>query len=295
MSLSAIPLPSGATLQAGRGGLPCLGIDTPACTGEIHLHGAHVTAWQPHGHGPVLWMSRHSAFEPGRPIRGGIPVCFPWFGPHPSDPSRPPHGFARLSPWTLDRVERRIDDAVAVTLSLRTGADDLRHWPHPCALTLEATFGRQLVVALSIRNDGDSPCMFQEALHTYFAVGDVRQVAIEGLAGTTYVDKVRGGERFRQDAAPIGFTGETDRAYLDTESTTVIDDAAQGRRIAVEKQGSRTTVVWNPWIAKAKAMPDFGDDEWPAMVCVETANALDNAVTLAPGDGHRLQASIRVE
>jgi glucose-6-phosphate 1-epimerase len=295
MSLSAIPLPSGATLQAGRGGLPCLAIDTPACTGEIHLHGAHVTAWRPRGSEPVIWMSRHSAFETGRPIRGGIPVCFPWFGPHPSDPSRPPHGFARLSTWTLDRVERRTGDVVAVTMSLRAGTDDPRVWPHRCTLALEAAFGRQLVVALSVRNDGDSPCTFQEALHTYFAVRDVRQAAIQGLAGTTYVDKVRGGERFRQDAAPIGFGGETDRVYLDTESAVAIVDAALGRRIVVEKQGSRTTVVWNPWIAKAKAMPDFGDEEWPAMVCVETANALDNALTLAPGDTHRLQASIRVE
>ncbi len=295
MTSSPLSLPSGVVLHAGSGGLERLTVDTPVCTGEIYLHGAHLTAWQPRGTAPVIWMSGSSQFEPGRPIRGGIPICFPWFGPHPSNPGAPPHGFARLAPWTLDRVDRAADDAVTVTLSLRNAAghDDL--WPHRCVLTYTARFGRELALELAVHNVDAIACPVQEALHTYFAVGDIRQVAIEGLAGATYVDKLRGGERCVQAAAPIRFTGETDRPYLGTGAATTIVDEAWQRRIVIEKQESRTTVVWNPWIAKARAMPDFGDDEWPSMVCVETANALDDALTLPPGGLHRLGARIRVE
>ena len=294
MSPTTMAMPAGVALYPGRGNLDHLTIDTPACTGEMYLHGAHVCAWGPRGGEPVIWMSAGSAFEAGRPIRGGVPLCFPWFGPHPTNPGRAPHGFARLLRWTLDRVARD-GDAVTVTLSLRNDAefDDL--WPHRCALTYTASFGRELALELAVRNVGATACPVQEALHTYIAVGDIRQLAIEGLAGVTYVDKMRGGERFVQDAAPLRFTGETDRPYLDTDAAVTIVDAAWKRRVVVEKDGSRTTVVWNPWLAKAKAMPDFGDDEWPLMVCVEAANALDNAYVLAPGTEHRLCTRIRVE
>ena len=294
MTASLIAMPAGATLERGQGGFDRVVIDTPACTGEIYLYGAHVTGWQPRGARPVLWMSGHSLFEPGRPIRGGIPICFPWFGPHPADASRPPHGFVRLVPWTLERVVRDALDTITVALSLDVPADREPSWPHAVRLTLEARFGTELAVALGVENVGPTACPVQEALHTYFAVGDIRQVAIEGLAGTTYVDKLRGGERAVQDAAPIRFAGETDRPYLGTGATTTIVDPAWARRIAVGKRGSRTTVVWNPWIAKARAMPDFGDDEWPGMVCVEAANALDDALALAPGARHTLETVVRL-
>ena len=293
MNAHPIALPPGATLQPGRGGLECLVVDTPACAGEVYLHGAHVTGWQPRGEAPVLWLSALSAFEPGRPIRGGIPICFPWFGPHAADASRPPHGFVRLAPWTLERVTREAD-TVTATLALAVAADREPLWPHTAALRLEASFGRELTVAFTVENRGTTPCPVAEALHTYVAVGDIRQVTLEGLAGTPYVDKVQGGVRAVQDAAPLAFAGETDRPYLGTDAAVTIVDPVRARRIVVEKEGSRTTVVWNPWIAKARAMPDFGDDEWPAMVCVEAANALDDAFTLAPGAAHTLRTRLRV-
>jgi glucose-6-phosphate 1-epimerase len=295
MTIPAVSLPPGVSLRSGRGGLACLAIDTPVCSGEIYLHGAHVTGWRPRGSAPVIWMSAHSAFLPGKPIRGGIPICFPWFGPHPADATRPPHGLARLSSWTFDGVAGRADGAVEVNLSLRTEADPVARWPHRFELSFRATFGQELALELGVRNVDESACLFQEALHTYFSVGDIRRVTVEGLSGATFVDKVRGGERSVQDSSPLHFAGETDRVYLGCETATTIVDPVLERRIVIEKQGSRTTVVWNPWIAKAAAMPDFGDDEWPAMVCVESANALDDAVTVVPGESHRLQARIRVE
>ena len=292
MNASPIALPPGATLQRGRGGLERLVVDTPACAGEIYLHGAHVTGWQPRGEAPVLWLSDHSAFEAGRPIRGGIPICFPWFGPHAADPARPPHGFARLAAWSLERVTREADTVTAVLSLAVTAGEPL--WPHAAALRLEASFGRELAVAFSVDNLGTSACPVAEALHTYVAVGDIRQVTLLGLAGVGYVDKVRGGARGVQGEAPLAFDGETDRPYLGTSGAVTIVDPVRSRRIVVEKEGSRTTVVWNPWIAKARAMPDFGDDEWTAMVCVEAANALDDAFTLAPGASHTLRTRLRV-
>lgn len=294
MAYSQLSLPPGVTLQPGRGGFDALRIQTAACSGEITLYGAHVTGWQPRGAAPVIWMSAASVFAVGRPIRGGVPVCCPWFGPHPSESNAPPHGLARLRAWDLDAV-RRDDEAIVVVLSLRIVAQHEPLWLHDCLLSLRASFGRELTLELDVRNVGATTAPLGEALHSYFAVGDIRQVAVEGLAGAVYVDKARGGERCVQDGAPIRFAGETDRAYLDTEATTTIVDAALGRRILVEKAGSRTTVVWNPWLAKARAMPDFDADEWSSMLCVETANALDNALTLGPGAQHRMRARIRVE
>jgi glucose-6-phosphate 1-epimerase len=295
MTTSASTWPTGVTRFAGAGGLETIRIDTPVCSGEILTYGAHVCAWKPQGAAPVIWMSRRSWHESGRPVRGGIPICFPWFGPHGSDPAAPPHGFARLRTWGIDAVESLADGAIAVALSLHSDAATRQVWPHEFQLRYRVVFGRTLTMQLAVRNTSAAPFTVQEALHTYFAVGDIRDIAIDGLAGVRYVDKLQGGERCVQRSEPIRFSGETDRPYLDTEATVTIVDARLGRRIVIAKRGSRTTVVWNPWIAKAKAMPDFDDEEWPSMVCVETANALDNAITLPPGSEHTMEAAIRVE
>jgi len=294
MTTSASALPAGVTRFAGPGGLETLRIDVPGCTGEILLHGAHVCAWQPRGAAPVIWMSRRSWHESGKPVRGGVPICFPWFGPHPADPAAPLHGFARLRNWEVDAVDSAAEGAIAVTLSLHADAATRQVWPHEFQLRYRVVFGRTLTLELAVRNTGTAPFTLQEALHTYFAVGEIREVAIDGLAGVRYLDRVHGGERCVQGSEPVRFSGETDRPYLDTEAAVTIVDPRLGRRIVVAKRGSRTTVVWNPWIAKAKAMPDFDDDEWPSMVCVETANALDNAITLSPGSEHAMEATIRV-
>jgi len=171
----------------------------------------------------------------------------------------------------------------------RTGA-----WPHPFAAEYRVAIGRQLGLALDVRNTGPAACRFEAALHTYLAVSEIRGVAVTGLEATEYLDKVADFARKREGAAPIAFAGETDRVYLDTESASVVHDAAWARRITIAKSGSRSTVVWNPWIAKARAMPDFGDDEWPGMLCVETANVREAAVALEAGSHHVMTALIDV-
>jgi glucose-6-phosphate 1-epimerase len=292
--LVSIPLPSSVSLDPGESGLPRLTVANRHGRAEIYLHGAHVTAWQPRGQAPVLWVSRRSAWDEAKPIRGGVPICFPWFGPHASDRSAPGHGFARLMDWTL--VEARDDAHGATDLALalaRPAASD-GPWPHAFAATFRVGVGATLALALEVRNTGEAPFTFEEALHTYFAVPDVRAIDVRGLEGVTFLDKVGGTVERTQGPESIRFTGETDRVYLHTQSTCAIHDPGTGRRIAIHKSGSDATVVWNPWVDKARAMPDFGDDEWPEMVCVETANVNVHAVTLAPGASHTLTSIVDV-
>lgn len=250
---------------------------------EAHVcrHGAHVTHYQPRDAAPVLFMSRESLFAPGKPIRGGVPVIFPWFGAKPDNPAAPSHGLARISEWN-------VESSTPAALTLRLNLNEF-------ALCYRVSISGELRLALEVENKSAEPARFEEALHTYLAVSDVRRVTIEGLAGATYLDKVDGFKQKTQDAPPIRISGETDRVYLNTRATCIVHDPGARRRIVVSKTGSDSTVVWNPWIAKAKALPDFGDDEWPQMLCIETANVAANAVTLAPGQVHIMEAAIRVE
>jgi glucose-6-phosphate 1-epimerase len=289
-------LPPGVLLDSGRGGLRRLSIDTGICAAELYLHGAHLCRWQPRSQPhPVLWMSEASRFESGAPIRGGVPICFPWFGPKAGDPSAPVHGVARISAWNLDGVALEADGSVVVRLGLDFSSLASPHVTHNLMLAYELRLGRGLSMALTVTNPADVPATFEVALHTYLAVGDVRQASVAGLEGVTYVDKVDGAKRRTQTEALITIAGETDRLYLDTGAAITLTDPGLGRRIRVEKTGSRSSVVWNPWVAKSRAMADFGDDEWPGMICLETANAADNAVTVPPHASQTMTATISVE
>jgi glucose-6-phosphate 1-epimerase len=290
-----IDLPAGVTLDTGRGGLPRLTVSTDRCTAELYLHGAHVCRWQPRGQAqPVLWMSEASRFEAGAPIRGGVPICFPWFGPKGGDPAAPVHGVARLSAWSLDRAAIEPDGTAVIRLSLASNAATHALGAPDFALTFEVRLGDALSMALTVVNPAQAPLTFEEALHSYFAVSDVRQVGVDGLSGVTFIDKTDAMARKTQGDAAITIGAETDRLYLDTPATVTLSDPGFGRRITVSKTGSLASVVWNPWIAKSRAMPDFGDDEWPGMICVETANAADHAITLPPGATHTMTAAISV-
>jgi len=279
-----------------RDQLPAIEIDGPQARVAATLHGAHLLDWTPQGARPVLYLSPRSAFTPAKAIRGGVPLCFPWFGPKADDPKAPQHGFARTRSWKLERAEVAPDGAARIEFSLHADAMTRTAWPHAFAARLSIRAGAELELALSVLNTGASPLTFSAALHTYLAVSDVRHIAIRGLEHTDYLDKVGGGTgRRREGGAPVSFTGEVDRVYLDTTATCVVDDPGWGRRIHVAKTGSRSTVLWNPWEHKAAAMADLGADAWPGFVCVETCNAADDAVTLAAGAAHTLAARIHVE
>lgn len=290
--LVSTPLPPSVCVSEGRGGLPRIDVSTAAARAEVYFQGAHVAAWQPAAiRKPVLWMSERSHFEAGKPIRGGVPICFPWFGDHPANPAAPAHGFARLRDWRL--TEAREDRDGVVTLALELAGEGLSpEWPHRFAAIHRIEVGTTLRMTLEVRNDGADAFTFEEALHTYFDIADIHGVSVSGLEGCAYLDKMAGGQRFGPSGAPVRFTGETDRVYLETRDACVIDDPGKRRAITVRKSGSAATVVWNPWIAKALAMPDFGGDEWTGMVCVETGNVNIHARTLQPGESHAMTAII---
>lgn len=275
-------------------GLVRIAIATPLANAEVYLQGAHIARYQPAGAAPVLFLSEKTHLAPGKAIRGGVPIIFPWFGARAGHPESPAHGFARTMEWELESLTSRNEGEIHIVLRLTSNDITLALWPHEFTLRHRITIGAQLHMALEVENRGTVPFTFEEALHTYLTVGDVRSASVTGLENTAYLDKVDAGQRKREGTAPIRFTGETDRVYLGTTTACIVEDPALARRILVEKTGSATTVVWNPWIAKARSMSDFGDDEWPAMLCIETTNAAENLITLPPNSTHTMTATVRL-
>ncbi|MDP3851322.1 MAG: D-hexose-6-phosphate mutarotase [Luteolibacter sp.] len=272
-------IPGRVTAIAGKGNLPALRIETDSSNAEIHLLGAHITHFQKNGGEPLLFMSAESEFEPGKPIRGGVPIIFPWFGPREGLAA---HGFARLASWDL--LDTIVLPEGSIRLTFRLPAEDA------IAAEFRVTVGESLAMELSVTNTGASDFTFENCLHTYFQIGDIHQIDIAGLQGTRYLDSLLASE-FTETGETIRFSGEVDRVYQNTAATVEIHDPSLRRTIHVRKRGSKSTVVWNPWIAKSKRMPDFGDEEYHQMVCVESGNVKANAITLAPGE----QSVLKVE
>jgi glucose-6-phosphate 1-epimerase len=285
-------IPGVVDFVPGPGGLASARIRNAFAEAAVALHGGHVISYTPHGQADLLWLSQHSHFADGKPIRGGIPVCWPWFGAHPEDPRLPAHGFARLETWDVTAASILDDGATQLSLTLPARPGQAELWPHRFSLKIVVTVSQQLAVELIAVNIGDAPFTCTAALHSYFRVGDIATATVTGLEGTGYLDTVDGKNVPGTQEGPIGFTAETDRIYQDTAAPCLIHDPALGRTIRVAKEGSRTTVVWNPWVAKSARMPDFGDKEYHGMLCVEAANARNDAITLAPGQSHALRTVI---
>lgn len=288
-------LPASVRLVERAGALPRLDVVTRASAAQVYYQGAHVARWQPApADAPVLFLSAHTDLREGKAIRGGVPICFPWFATHGTDRGAPSHGFVRTAAWALTDGSEADDGTVALRFVLDVDEHASPLWPHRARLAHRISIGTTLEMALDVENRGAESMTFEEALHTYFSVGDIERVAIAGLEDTEYLDKVEGWARRRQGREPIRFAGETDRVYLDTTATCRIADEERSREIVVEKSGSHSTVVWNPWADRARALPDLGADDWRQMVCVETANVGAAAVTLAPGASHTMRAALSV-
>lgn len=275
----------------GRGDLPMLEITTPWSAAEIYLHGAHVTHFQKHGEPPLLFLSQCSRFQPDAPIRGGIPIIYPWFGKPADKPGQ--HGFARVCDWELKELHSPADGSVSVRLAL-PACPDSPDCP-ACAVEYHVAISDHLSAELIVSNRSDRAFTFENCLHTYFAVGDVGEVSVAGLQGVEYLNQPTNFSRHTDREEAIRIAEEVDRAYLNTPHPVEIRDAWLRRVIRVEKEGSLSTVVWNPWTAKAKTMPDFGDEEYKTMLCVESGNVADNALTLSPGASASLKVRLASE
>lgn len=287
-------LPGELEFVSGPGGFIVARVSNALATAEVALHGGQVLAFQPAGEEPVLWLSPDSEFSDKRAIRGGIPLCWPWFGPHSSVPAFPKHGFARLETWQVIGAERLAGGETRLRLILPQVNTILEWWQHPFELSVEITVGRELDVRLRAHNPGPDAFRITAALHSYFQVRDVETIAIEGLEGKIYLDQPAGGVPRLQEEE-VTLRGEVDRVYLDTANSCVIIDPRLKRRIKVDKRGSRSTVVWNPGAELVQKIRDFTDTEWSKVVCLETANAASDAIEIPPGGEHVLGTTISVE
>lgn len=285
-------IPGALSFELLPGSLAVIRIESALATASVMLQGAQVIGYQPRGERPLIWLSSRSRYAAGKSVRGGIPVCWPWFGPHATAPALPTHGFARTVEWDLQEATLLPDGRVRLAFELAQKGVRAE-WPYLSSVRNTITIGRELEVSLATRNSGSESFRLGQALHTYFQVSDVRRISIHGLDGCNYLDKVGGNARRRQQG-PVTFNQETDRIYLDTGGACEILDPSADRSVLITATGSRSTVVWNPWIEKAEKMGDFEPDGYLRMVCVESANAADDIVNVAPGQEHVLAAQYRL-
>ena len=285
-------IPGHVEFIEGPGGLPQIRIANTAATALISVYGGQVLSYHRHGEDELLFLSERAYYADGKAIKGGVPVCWPWFGADPEGKGRPAHGFVRTRMWTVGATAQPEPGLTRIELQLHDDDTTRALWPHRFALSMVVTIGDVLDLALVTHNTGEQAFDITQALHTYFAVGDIAQVGIAGLDGSRYLDKVRDFAVFDQSGT-VMFDGEVDRIYQRVQGPLTISDPVLGRRIDIDCSGSTTTVVWNPWKEIAIAMQDLADDDYRRLVCVETANAADEIVTIEPGTQYRLGARYR--
>lgn len=279
----------------GHGGLAAVQIDTTIAHGLIYLQGAHVAEWTPQGFEPVLWMSSHSAYTPGVALRGGIPLCFPWFGTGYDGSHQPNHGWARLAEWEYVGHSFTDDGTAIVELSLDTETLPNVATEDRFTLRLVAKIGASLDVTLTVHNHGQTTQSIEEALHAYWAVADLPSVSIRGLDDAPFLDKTTPTPTPAPAAAfPILAGQEIDRIYEKPTDVTIIDPTG-GRSIHLTSHDGAQTVAWNPGAEKVLGIGDFGDDEWIQVVAIEAVNAREHTISLTPGASHALTLHADVE
>jgi len=285
-------IPDIARVSEGHGGLARVEINGPLARGEMYVHGAHVTSWQPAGSEEVLFLSSKSGWEEGKAIRGGIPICFPWFRGKADDPRAPAHGFVRTRSWQLYSIAEN-SGGVVVTVFIESDEQTRRWWPGEFRLVYRVTFGSELKLELTCINTGKMPFRFEEALHTYNRVADVGRVHLEGLDGTRFLDNTDSNKEKAQ-LGNVTIASQTDSAFVNTRSAVDLIDPQMKRRVRLQKTNSSTTVVWNPWQEGANSLRDLGEGEWKQFLCVEASNIISGGVTLGPGQGHTISAVLNV-
>jgi glucose-6-phosphate 1-epimerase len=296
LAKNKVGVSAGITQYQDEHGLQFLSVENSHANATIALQGAHVMHWQPKSASqPVLWLSSNARYTEGRSIRGGIPICWPWFGAHPTDSSYCPHGFARVIPWKVLQTSILTNGATRLLLEMSHTDVTKKQLSYDYRFVLAITIGQTLRLEMMTTNLASHPFMIGEAFHTYFNISDVDNIEITGLENLMFSDKVAGYQRNVQHG-PIQFDGEFDRVYLNSRRDCVIHDAGYERKIRVTKSCSHTTVIWTPWGEKASQMGDMGaQNEWRKMICLESANAMENSVTIYPNETHTMVTEYSLE
>lgn len=286
-------IPDHAEFEFGHGKLPMLRIRNDAAEALISLYGGQVLSYRPTATGrEMLFLSERAHFHHGKAIKGGIPICWPWFGPSPDDRDLPAHGLARIHMWSVREVSQDESDTTYITLGIDNNDDTRAIWPHEFKLRLHITVGETLRLELETTNTSKTAYDITQALHTYFSIGHIFDTHVEGLTGKKYLDKAHGGTSNRQDGS-VRFEGEVDAVYANVGTNLAIIDAKQQRRIEISTEYSDTAVVWNPWAGISYQMSDLDDDAFKRFVCVETANTGDEIVHLQPAATAQIAATYR--
>jgi glucose-6-phosphate 1-epimerase len=290
---SQFEIASRLIFKEGKGNLPTIHINNRHASAVICLYGAQLLSYIPKNQQDILWMSEHSLFETGKAIRGGVPVCFPWFGPHATDKTKPQHGFARLQEWNVISTEETADDSVTVILSLHESPFSLELWPYSFKAIAKFIIGHTLEIKLTVTNTGKEKFEYSDALHTYFNISDITAVNIEGLQNNSYYEGFSMDLK-KQETQLLTFDAETNRRYIDHTGDCIIHDPGYNRKMRSAKTGSKVSVLWNPGEATAKTMTDIHPGGYKTYVCAEPANAYAgiDMILLAPGESHTLSASI---
>lgn len=280
---------------AGKGGLPMIQVNSAKAKALISIHAGQVLSFKP-GNEPedVMFLSEKAYYQDGKAIKGGAPICWPWFGADPEGKGRPGHGFVRNRPWNVVATQATINGDIVITLGLTDTPETQAIWPHSFILNQEIIIGDSLNLSLITRNTGKEKFSITQAFHTYFKVGNIAQTKVLGLEGCDYIDKAGGGNAQKQQSGAVTIESEVDRIYLDVGKLLTIEDGALHRRIQITAQSSKTAVVWNPWEKISKEMADLEDEDYQRLLCVETTNAASDVVEVAPGSECRLVANYRV-
>ncbi len=293
--LQAFAIPDRVRFATDPAGRPLIRVDTPGAHARISLYGAQVVAYRPdRTQADLLFMSDRAIYRDGKALRGGIPICWPWFGPSPAGEVGPAHGFARLRRWQLLETRSDAQHTVTITLGLPRQPAEQFGWSHIADVRLSISVGPTLTLMLTTTNRDTRPLILSEALHSYFAVANLAQVRIPALAGCDYIDKVAGDERATQQG-PLTWGRTVDRIYLNAPRTVVMEDPAGNRSIRIETSGARHLVLWNPGTEGAASLDDLDADASRHMLCVEAANTACDPVTLGPGERHTLALTCSVE
>jgi len=261
---------------------------------RICLYGGQITSFRPINKPDILWMSSNSNFEVGKAIRGGIPICFPWFGPHKTDNKKPQHGFGRLMSWDLTETAVMPNGETLIRLQLRSSEATKLFWPYNFIAEIKVIIGKMLKATLKVTNTSSGHFEYTCALHTYYNISDIEAITIDGLGGASYYKHGEPGD-FKQDSSLLEIHKSVDRHYHDTEAVCIISDSSFGRKIHVDKSGSRVTTVWNPWMEGSAKMNDMPDDAYKTFVCIEAVNSFDDTVNLKPGESHETSVIIGME